>query len=192
MNDTHRAGRQLAISAGVLALTAIPATRADLPKVEVQIFNAVNRLPDCLFRPVWPVMQLGALAAVPVTAGIAAAVGQRALAGHMLATGTSTWLAAKVVKRGVRRGRPVGLVPGAHVRGRAAEGEGFLSGHAGIATALAAAAIPFRAELRPVLIVLVTTVGLARIYVGAHLPLDVLGGAALGLTVDAVVTAIRP
>jgi undecaprenyl-diphosphatase len=33
---------------------------------------------------------------------------------------------------------------------------------------------------------IVTAVGLARVYVGAHLPLDVLGGAALGLVTGAV------
>jgi membrane-associated phospholipid phosphatase len=31
-------------------------------------------------------------------------------------------------------------------------------------------------------------VGLTRIYVGAHLPLDVAGGAALGLVIDAALT----
>ena len=35
-------------------------------------------------------------------------------------------------------------------------------------------------------------IGLARIYVGAHLPLDVVGGAALGLAIDAAsMLAIR-
>jgi membrane-associated phospholipid phosphatase len=33
-------------------------------------------------------------------------------------------------------------------------------------------------------------VGLARIYVGAHLPLDVAGGAALGLAIDAAMTLV--
>ena len=34
--------------------------------------------------------------------------------------------------------------------------------------------------------VLVPTVGVSRMYVGAHLPLDVVGGFALGFTVEAV------
>jgi glycosyltransferase 2 family protein len=191
MTDRSRARRRLAVSAGALALTMVPASRADLPKIELEVFDAVNHLPDSLFRPIWPVMQLGALAAIPVTAGIAASVGQRAIAHRMVFTGTTTWVTAKVIKRCVRRGRPVTLVPGVHVRGHAASGQGFLSGHAGIAAALAATALPARPELGPVLATVVVAVGLARIYVGAHLPLDVVGGAALGVTVDALVTAVR-
>jgi len=33
-------------------------------------------------------------------------------------------------------------------------------------------------------------VGLTRVYVGAHLPLDIAGGAALGLTVEALVSLV--
>jgi membrane-associated phospholipid phosphatase len=38
---------------------------------------------------------------------------------------------------------------------------------------------------------LASLVGLSRIYVGAHLPLDVAGGAALGLLVDGAASAVR-
>ncbi len=36
----------------------------------------------------------------------------------------------------------------------------------------------------------VPAVGLTRIYVGAHLPLDIAGGAALGLMIDAALTIV--
>jgi membrane-associated phospholipid phosphatase len=35
-------------------------------------------------------------------------------------------------------------------------------------------------------------VGLTRVYVGAHLPLDIAGGAALGLAVEALVSLAKP
>ena len=38
----------------------------------------------------------------------------------------------------------------------------------------------------------VPVVGLARMYVGAHLPLDVVGGYAVGLAVDGVVALLSP
>jgi undecaprenyl-diphosphatase len=37
----------------------------------------------------------------------------------------------------------------------------------------------------------IPAVGLARVYVGAHLPLDIVGGAALGLAIDAAVALVK-
>src|SRR5204863_331889 len=150
-----------------------------------------NRLPDSLHRPVWAVMQFGALAAAPAAAAVALAVsGDRRLAARLAGGGVAVWAAAKVVKRAVPRGRPAALVAGARVRGREAAGLGFPSGHAGVATVLAGVAMAaVRPGRRPALVALAATVGAARVYVGAHLPLDVAGGVALGLIVDA---ALRP
>jgi glycosyltransferase 2 family protein len=69
-----------------------------------------------------------------------------------------------------------------------------LSGHAGVAVALGAAAFPRLGETsRAVTLNVAPVVGLTRIYVGAHLPLDVAGGAALGFTVEAALAlAHRP
>lgn len=62
-----------------------------------------------------------------------------------------------------------------------AQGLGFVSGHAAIATALATALWPYLTTRGRVLsIVLASVVGLGRVYAGAHLPLDVVGGVAIG------------
>jgi undecaprenyl-diphosphatase len=90
------------------------------------------------------------------------------------------------VKRLVRRGRPVAVGP-VKVRGQAQSGDGFVSGHAAVSVTLAAGVMRSFPRLDPVLAVLASTVGLSRMYVGAHLPLDVLGGAALGLIVDGAI-----
>jgi membrane-associated phospholipid phosphatase len=59
-----------------------------------------------------------------------------------------------------------------------------VSGHAATLTALAAVAWPWLGRRgRIVVVVLVGVVALARVYVGAHLPLDVVGGVGLGLAV---------
>jgi len=88
----------------------------------------------------------------------------------------------------VRRPRPAALLPDTHRRGRDAAGLGYLSGHAGVAVALGAAALPRLGSAgRALTLSVVPVVGLTRVYVGAHLPLDVAGGAALGLAVEAAV-----
>jgi undecaprenyl-diphosphatase len=134
-------------------------------------------------------MQLGALGAAPAAAGAAWLAGDHELAGRLLAGGTSAWALSKVVKRLVQRPRPAAMLPGTRRRGRDATGLGYLSGHAGVAVALGAAVLP-RLGLggRILTLTAVPVVGLTRIYVGAHLPLDVAGGAALGLVIDAALT----
>ncbi|HVL06560.1 MAG TPA: phosphatase PAP2 family protein [Acidimicrobiales bacterium] len=175
-----------AAGAAVLAGTLVPLRRDRIGRREQKAFRMVNNLPDRLYVPTWPVMQLGALGAAPATAAVALAAGNRQLAGRLLAGGTAAWLLAKVVKRLVRRGRPVALLAAVRTRGHEATGLGYLSGHAAVSVALATAAWPhLGARGRRAALALVSVVGLSRIYVGAHLPLDVAGGAALGLLVDA-------
>jgi membrane-associated phospholipid phosphatase len=131
-------------------------------------------------------MQLGAFGAIPAAAATAWLAGDRELAGRLLLGGTSTWALSKAVKQVVRRPRPVNLLPGIRRRGRDASGLGYLSGHAGVAVALGVAALPrLGPGGRALAVAAIPLVGLTRIYVGAHFPLDVVGGAALGLAVNA-------
>jgi len=161
--------------------------------LEARIFEAVNDLPDWLYRPAWAVMQLGAFGAIPAAAAAAWLAGDTELAGRLLIGGTATWGLAKLVKQIVRRPRPESLLPGARRRGRDAAGLGYLSGHAGVAAALGAAALPRLGPAgRALVLTAMPAVGLTRVYVGAHLPLDIAGGVALGLAVDAAVRVVMP
>jgi membrane-associated phospholipid phosphatase len=179
---------RLGTAATIILITAMAARREHVGHCESRTFRAVNDLPDSLYPPAWLAMQLGAFGAAPVAAGTAWLAGERELAGRLLASGTGTWALAKLVKQVVRRPRPAALLSGTRCRGRQAAGLGYLSGHAGVAAALGAAALPCLGPAgRALVLIAVPAVGLTRIYAGAHLPLDVAGGAALGLAVDAAI-----
>jgi undecaprenyl-diphosphatase len=176
-----------------LLVTAMAARRDRVGPCEAKTFRAVNGLPDSIYVPTWVVMQLGTLGAAPAAAGAAWLAGEGELAVRLLAGGTGTWVLSKLVKRIVRRPRPAALMAGTRCRGREAAGLGYLSGHAGVAVALGSAALPrLRPAGRALVVTAIPVVGLSRMYVGAHLPLDVAGGVALGLAVDAAVDLMRP
>ena len=93
----------------------------------------------------------------------------------------AAWWAAKGVKALVSRGRPGVLLDGVRLHEHAS-GLGYVSGHTAVAFALAAVVAPsLPSRWRPVVFAAAVVVAFARVYAGAHLPLDVVGGAGLGM-----------
>ena len=179
-SDTTR----VCVGASVLIVCSLIAARQTLSSLETSLFNRVNSLPGGLYVLLWPVMQLGSVATVFVATG-AAFIGHRArLAAELLAAGLIAYFAATGVKHLVDRGRPADLLHDIVVHGPAAHGLGFPSGHAAVSCALAVTAVRFVSRRwRPVVWAAPLVVGFARVFVGAHFPLDVVGGFALGYTI---------
>ena len=178
----------LVLGAALLLLSALPVHADSISDLEADAFRLVNDLPSLPFAVVWVPMQLGNFLVVPA-AVLAAVIARRfRLAIGLALAGGAVYALAKVVKHYVLRGRPDTLLEDVLVRGATPHGLGFVSGHIGVVTALALVAVPWLPRWgRWALAAAVAAVFLARMYVGAHLPLDMIGGAGLGLAVGGAV-----
>lgn len=180
-----RHATEAAAGAGLLGLSLLLlADKTDtVHPWEIDVFHAINRLPDGVRWPLWPVMQLGTFWMVFIAgAGVYALTRRARPALAAMAAVLLAWTTAKVVKHLVQRGRPADLLGSVTVRESGVHGQGYVSGHTAIAFAVATVLtplVPRRWRLVP--FGLATLVGLARVYFGVHLPLDVVGGAGLGI-----------
>lgn len=164
------------------------ARRPELPASEVAVFRRVNGASDRIRVPVRTIMQAGTLGTVPAVSVLALLFGRRRLAASLAVGGTMAWVGAKLAKPFGGRARPEGVLPKVILRERIEGDLGWVSGHTAVATTIAFIAseeLPDR--LRPILLGIVGTVGFGRMYVGAHLPHDVVGGAGLGMMISAVI-----
>ncbi|MBI2704485.1 MAG: phosphatase PAP2 family protein [Actinobacteria bacterium] len=179
-----RARNLEAIAAG-LAMFSVASALARTREVdenEEAVFRQVNELSDHLHGPAWAVMQSGSLASVGVAASAAAMARRPSTAVGLGLGGFAVWGGAKLIKRGIKRGRPAAHIDEVNVRGREQTGLGFPSGHAAVAFTLAVVATPVLPRpMKGAAWVAATTTALSRLYVGAHLPLDVVGGVGLGV-----------
>ncbi|HEY6707987.1 MAG TPA: phosphatase PAP2 family protein [Actinomycetota bacterium] len=183
-------GDVLRLVAGLAILLAATATVRphEVGVLETDLFRLVNDLPDALYPAFWAVMQAGNVLAVGVASLVVAATRRFWLAINLAVTGVGVWLAARWIKDEVGRERPADLLTGVHLRGPHDNGLGFVSGHAAVAVAIATLIAPYLdRRLRWVAVLVATLVGLSRLYVGAHLPFDVIGGAALGWAAGSLV-----
>ncbi len=176
----------------VVALTAALAWRGDLPSGEIELFRVVNDLPDQLRDGLWLFMQLGWVGSVAVVSVLTGVLTRKWIPAVSVASaGLITWLLAKEVKDAVERARPPAYLDDVHLREGNGLGLGYPSGHAALAAAMVTVLWPYCGRtLRVVAVVLACLVALARVYFGVHLPLDVIGGAALGIAVGAAVRLV--
>jgi undecaprenyl-diphosphatase len=165
----------------VLLESSRRAHTGSVSEAEERVFRACNERTGAVYGPAWIVMQSGTLGAAFATGGALLARRRPCAAGVVTTAGSAVWLAAKIVKHPVGRGRPAAHLDDVTVRGAPQTGLGYPSGHAAVALTLALAAPRSRGRIvRSVALAFAAVTGAARMYVGAHLPLDVAGGLAIG------------
>ena len=188
----RRRGDAIAAAAGLGVLLAgiLVVRDGTVPGWEERLFDAINDLPGWLYPPLWPVQQLGVLIVGPVVAIVAAVIRRFRLALAALIATAAKLVLEQTVKTMVDRQRPATSLGGdVELRGDVpTHGESFPSGHAMLVAALAAVVAPYLPpRWRALPWVLVAIVLLARVYVGAHNPLDVICGAGLGLAIGSCI-----
>ena len=171
------------VGLAVFAASALVASRGMAPG-EAAVFTVINSLPDALYLGIWPFMQFGVFLTIPILIVVALVMRRFRMAAAMAIGGIGVYLLARAAKGWVDRGRPPALLADV-TQGRetfAGGSLGYPSGHAAVAAALTVILTPYLpARWRWLPLVLIAIVIVGRLYVGAHLPLDLIGGAALGV-----------
>ena len=178
------------LAATMAAVLAIGAALPALQPLDNQLFLAVNRLgdgPEWLYQALDPhARNYALLVAATVVASAVALRRPRYVVGTAIAVVLAGYLAGaalEVVKLFIERARPEEVL-GAQVQlshGRSwSHIAAFPSGHLIVTTAMAAAAAAAVRALRVPLLAYVAAVAFTRVLFGAHFPLDVLVGAAVG------------
>lgn len=179
-------------AAGATALFAWAVSPGVVGRGERSVFEAINGWPDVLQWPLWVFQTLGVLGMPIAVAVAAAAVRQWRLAlALLLLVPLKLGIEREVLKVLVQRERPGTTIPGAVLRDVPSAGLSFPSGHAVIVFGILVLLAPYlrrRWQLTVLLLALLNSV--ARIYLGAHAPLDVLGGAAAGVLLGAVLNLV--
>jgi len=179
----------------VAVVAAVIAASGDVPAWERAVFHALNDLPDWLRNPLWAFQLAGVLLVPLAVAVVAAALRRFRLAGALVTLIPLKLVAERlIVKQLVERQRPGTSICHldencGHFRDVPLAGLSFVSGHAIITWGVATLLWPYLPggwRWLPVAVAVANAV--ARIYLGAHNPLDLVGGAGLGVALGALLT----
>lgn len=159
------------------------------------LFNVRGYRRKWLDQCMWMATHLGSFVTASVLAMVLFASNYRRMATETILGTLSLWLVVESIKAVTDRVRPFHALEGAVVVGSHEPGRSFPSGHTA-QTFFLAVLMAHRFQLAiPVILALylvAALVGFTRLYVGAHYPRDVLGGALLGSVWGSLAAVVDP
>ena len=175
-------------------------------------FNLRGYHPRWLDRVMWLATQVGNMVTAFLLAGLFFALSYRGLAVEVILGTLTLWLLVETIKALTDRARPFLDLEGTRVIGWRERGRSFPSGHTAqtfflmtvlsttlrvlSTTPLSTTPLSHRFQLgmggTVALYAVAVLVGFTRMYVGAHYPRDVIGGAVLGSVWGILATLVDP
>ena len=160
---------------------------------DVRLFRVLNDVPAGLASVLTPLSRLflpaGIVVALALAAGYVVVRNRSVLpVAAGAAAGGAGWALATLAKAIAARPRPYQVIADAILRQQPAHGASFPSSHTAVTVAVVIALLPFLARaLAGVAIAYAVLVGWSRVYLGVHYPLDILGGAGIGIAVGGAI-----
>jgi len=159
------------------------------------LFNLYGYHPKWLDRVMWLATQLGNMVTAFLLVGLFFVLSYRRLAVEVILGTLTLWLLVETIKALTDRARPFLDLEGTRIIGWQERGRSFPSGHTA-QTFFVMTLLSHRFQLgvggTVALYAVAVLVGFTRMYVGAHYPRDVIGGAVLGSVWGILSTLVDP